>query len=292
MGHAVGIKFDDQSVNTSGVQVRKGRGAPMVVGGGGVGIVGLIIFVLINVLGGGGGIDTSGLFVPQDGSVASEGEDAGDLQTRCNTEGAIEQYNDCFLVKVYNEINEVWDAELTKRNDSYEQPALAFFTQGVSTKCGQASSQVGPFYCPGDRTIYLDIGFLQQLQKEFGAEGRYAQAYILAHEAGPPPADAVRHRAEGPQPAGGEPQEDATSSPSPSSFRPTATRVSGANWRTWPETSRSGTPRCSRPRTRPRPSAMTASRRRPRVGWTRSPGPTAAPRTARSGSTAAARGAI
>lgn len=179
----MGIKFDDQSVNTSGVQVRKGRGAPMVVGGGGVGIVGLIVFVLINVLSG-GGIDASGLLVPQDGSVQNQGEDTGDLATRCNTEGAIDKYNDCFLVKVYNEINEVWAAELPKKNESYEQPALTFFTQGVSTECGPASSEVGPFYCPADRSIYLDIGFLQQLQKEFGAEGRYAQAYILAHEAG------------------------------------------------------------------------------------------------------------
>jgi predicted metalloprotease len=116
--------------------------------------------------------------------VQSEGEETGDLQARCNTEGAIDKYSDCFLVKVYNEINEVWTADLEENGQTYEQPALTFFTQGVSTKCGQASSQVGPFYCPGDRSIYLDIGFLNQLQREFGAEGRYAQAYILAHEAG------------------------------------------------------------------------------------------------------------
>jgi predicted metalloprotease len=182
---AVGIKFDDQSVDTSGVSDQRGRGigGPVAIGGGGLGIVGLIVFVLINVLGGGSGIDTTQL-VPQDGSVQGQGTGEGDLETRCNTQGAIDKYDDCFLVKVYNEINEVWTDEFARAGEKYEQPGLTFFTQAVNTGCGQASSQVGPFYCPPDQMIYIDIGFLQQLQQQFGAQGRYAQAYILAHEAG------------------------------------------------------------------------------------------------------------
>jgi predicted metalloprotease len=182
---AVGIKFDDQSVDTSGVSDQRGRGigGPAAIGGGGIGIVGLIVYLLINVLGGGSGIDTTQL-VPQDGSVQGQGTGEGDLETRCNTKGAIDQYDDCFLVKVYNEVNEVWTDEFARAGDKYEQPGLTFFTQAVNTGCGQASSQVGPFYCPPDQMIYIDIGFLQQLQQQFGAQGRYAQAYILAHEAG------------------------------------------------------------------------------------------------------------
>jgi predicted metalloprotease len=182
---AVGIKFDDQSVDTSGVSDQRGRGigGPVAIGGGGLGIVGLIVFLLINVLGGGSGIDTTQL-VPQDGSVQGQGTGEGDLDTRCNTAGAIDKYDDCFLVKVYNEINEVWTDEFARAGEKYEQPGLTFFTQAVNTGCGQASSQVGPFYCPPDQMIYIDIGFLQQLQQQFGAQGRYAQAYILAHEAG------------------------------------------------------------------------------------------------------------
>jgi uncharacterized protein len=182
---AVGIKFDDQSVDTSGVSDQRGRGigGPVAIGGGGLGIVGLIVFLLINVLGGGSGIDTTQL-VPQDGSVQGQGTGEGDLETRCNTAGAIDKYDDCFLVKVYNEINEVWTDEFARAGEKYEQPGLTFFTQAVNTGCGQASSQVGPFYCPPDQMIYIDIGFLQQLQQQFGAQGRYAQAYILAHEAG------------------------------------------------------------------------------------------------------------
>ena len=181
----VGIKFDDQSVDTSGVSDQRGRGigGPVAIGGGGLGIVGLIVFLLINVLGGGSGVDTTQL-VPQDGSVQGQGAGEGDLKTRCNTAGAIDKYDDCYLVKVYNEVNEVWTDEFARAGDKYTQPGLTFFTQAVNTGCGQASSQVGPFYCPPDQMIYIDIGFLQQLQQQFGAQGRYAQAYILAHEAG------------------------------------------------------------------------------------------------------------
>ncbi len=178
----MGIKFDDQAVDVSGVSDRRGRGGAAAIGGGGVGVVGLLIYVLVSVLGG-GEIDTTRL-VPQGGPVQGEGAGTGDLETRCNTEGAIGQYDDCFLVKVYNEVNEVWTDELARAGESYDRPGLTFFTQAVQTGCGTASSQVGPFYCPPDQGIFIDIGFLEQLQQQFGAEGRYAQAYIMAHEAG------------------------------------------------------------------------------------------------------------
>jgi hypothetical protein len=157
-------------------------GGPIAIGGGGLGIVGLLVYLLVSVLGG-GTVDTTQL-VPQDGQVQGEGAGTGDLETRCNTRGAIEQYDDCFLVKVYNEINEVWTDEFARAGETYEQPGLTFFTQAVQTGCGTASSQVGPFYCPPDQSIFIDIGFLEQLQQQFGADGRYAQAYIMAHEAG------------------------------------------------------------------------------------------------------------
>jgi len=177
----MGIKFDNQRVNTSGVSDRRGRGGPVAIGGG-AGVVGLIIYVLISVVGG-GNVDPSQL-IPPGGPVQGEGAGTGDLETRCNTDGAIQKYDDCFLVKVYNEINEVWTDEFERSGTTYEQPGLTFFTQGVQTGCGTASSQVGPFYCPPDQGIFIDIGFLEQLQQQFGAEGRYAQAYIMAHESG------------------------------------------------------------------------------------------------------------
>jgi predicted metalloprotease len=179
------MQFDDQNVDVSGVQDRRGVGGPIAIGGGGVGIVGLLVYLLVSVLGGGSvdGTDPGGQLVPPGNQVQETGG-TSDLKARCNTDGAIDKYDDCYLVKVYNEVNEVWTAEFSRHGEDYREPSLAFFTDAVSTGCGQASAQVGPFYCPPDERIYLDIGFLNQLQQQFGAEGRYAQAYVLAHEAG------------------------------------------------------------------------------------------------------------
>ena len=178
------MTFSDQQVDVGGVDDRRGRGGGLAIGGGGVGIVGLLIYLLVNVLGG-GNVDTTQL-VPPGGQVQGQGtgESAQELSQRCNSEGAIDKYDDCYLIKVYNEINETWADELSRGGTEYRKPALGFFEQGVQTGCGQASSQVGPFYCPPDEEIYIDIGFLKQLQQEFGAEGRFAEAYIMAHEAG------------------------------------------------------------------------------------------------------------
>ncbi len=148
---------------------------PIAIGGGG-GIVGLIVIILFNVLS-----SQLGGSHPAATDTYSTAAPASSLAQRCNVSGAIEQYDDCYVVKSYNEINEVWDAQLGVR---YEHPQLVFFEQAAQTGCGNASSNVGPFYCPADQSIYIDLGFLAELQKRFGANGRYAQTYIVAHEAG------------------------------------------------------------------------------------------------------------
>jgi uncharacterized protein len=177
------MEFDDQNVDVSGVDDRRGRGpgGAIALGGGGLGIVGVIVALLFNVLGGG---DPSQLQIPSGAAGQGTGESTEQLSQRCNSEGAIDRDDDCYLIKVYNEINEVWTDEFARRGTDYRRPTLTFFEQGVQTGCGPASSQVGPFYCPPDQAVFIDIGFLDQLQREFGAEGRYAEAYILAHEVG------------------------------------------------------------------------------------------------------------
>lgn len=180
------MRFDDSMVDVSGVDDRRGMGGggALAMGGGGLGIVGLILYLVVGALGG-GNVQLGQLGgVPGGSSMSGTGESREDLSRRCNTEGAIEQYDDCYLIKVYNEVNEVWTDELARRGVDYRRPGLAFFDRDVSTGCGTASSQVGPFYCPPDQQIYIDLGFLAELQEQFGAEGRYAQAYIVAHEVG------------------------------------------------------------------------------------------------------------
>ncbi len=174
------MPFDNQNVDVSGVDDRRGRGfgSPIALGGGGLGIVGVIVVLLINVLGGGSGAS----LLSDNTSSQGTGETTAQLSARCNTEGAFERDDDCYVIKSYNEINEVWATQFS--GSTYEPPRLVFFEQGTSTACGNDSSDVGPFYCPADRSVYIDIGFLAALQKQFGAQGRYAQTYIVAHEVG------------------------------------------------------------------------------------------------------------
>jgi hypothetical protein len=182
------LEFDDSRVDVGGVDDRRGVGGGMAIGGG-AGVVGLIVYLLFSVLGGGDGGGTGGaLQLPSGNGGQIQGqngaESAPELQARCNTEGALDRYTDCRLIKVYNIADDVWSAEFERRGLPYERPRFAFFSGSTRTGCGAASADVGPFYCPPDREIYFELTFLEQLQEQFGAEGEFAQAYIAAHEFG------------------------------------------------------------------------------------------------------------
>jgi predicted metalloprotease len=183
------MRFDDNKVDVSRVSDRRGRGGgrgmgrvgPGVAIGGGGGIVGLLIVVAMVFLGGGG--DPSLSAFTNEGTQAS-GESLDETETRCNSDGAIDEYDDCFTIKVTNEIDEVWTEEFDRRGSEYTRPQLVLFEQSVQSGCGTTSAQVGPFYCPPDQGIFIDLRFMSALQDQLGAEGRYAKAYILAHETG------------------------------------------------------------------------------------------------------------
>ena len=186
------MRFDDESVDVSGVEDRRGMGG-LVVGGGGLGIVGVLAYVVMNLFGGGdGGTGTVGAApgtqAGAPGSTALPGGPAGassaDLARTCSAPGALDRETECRIVKVYNVADRVWREEFQRRGRSYAKPGLVFFEDRTRTGCGAASAAAGPFYCPGDRKIYFDLGFLQQLQTRFGARGQFAQAYIVAHEYG------------------------------------------------------------------------------------------------------------
>lgn len=156
----------DVELDTSQVSDRRGMG-PLAVGGGG--IIGLV-FLVIQLLGGGGG--TGGIPL---------GEPQTDLSTECRTGEDANQREDCRAVAVINSVQAFWGDKLP----GYQPATTVFFSGGVSTGCGQASSAVGPFYCPLDSRIYIDLGFYDDLRNRFGANGGpFAEAYVIAHEYG------------------------------------------------------------------------------------------------------------
>lgn len=89
-----------------------------------------------------------------------------------------------FASVVLADTEDTWRSLFSQKGRSYEEPRLVLFTGAVRSACGTASSAVGPFYCPGDHKVYLDLSFFQELSQRLGAPGDFAQAYVIAHEIG------------------------------------------------------------------------------------------------------------
>ena len=85
---------------------------------------------------------------------------------------------------VLADTEDTWDRIFAAGGRRYEQPHLVLFERAVQSACGSASAAVGPFYCPGDHKVYLDLTFFRELDQRFGAPGDFAQAYVVAHEVG------------------------------------------------------------------------------------------------------------
>ena len=194
------IEFDDQSVDVGNVDDRRGGfggggggfggfgGGGGIAIGGGAGVVGLIIYALVALLGGGNPgalqLPTAGTGSTGSGAVSGSTESKGQLQARCNGTGALQKYTDCRLIKSFNVADTVWKHEFARLGLDYASPRFAFFRGRTQTGCGPATAAIGPFYCPPDQEIYFELDFLEQLQSQFGAQGDFAQAYIVAHEFG------------------------------------------------------------------------------------------------------------
>lgn len=102
-------------------------------------------------------------------------------------EGGAEGVNDemrQFVSVVLADTEDVWREQFQKLGRQYEEPSLVLFSGRVESACGLASSAVGPFYCPGDHKLYIDLAFFEELKRRFGAPGDFAQAYVIAHEVG------------------------------------------------------------------------------------------------------------
>lgn len=89
-----------------------------------------------------------------------------------------------FVSVVLRDTEEVWGDVFSQMGSSYRQPKLVLFTGQVNSGCGRASAAMGPFYCPADQNVYIDLSFFDQMRDELGASGDFAHAYVIAHEVG------------------------------------------------------------------------------------------------------------
>jgi predicted metalloprotease len=145
------------------------RGMGMV--GGGIGVGGIVIALIAYFLG----------FDP--GAVTQVVEQVGGPQSRQQVaKGAPQDEAGQFVAKVLGSTEDVWGRVFQQSGAQYRAPALVLFEGQVRSACGVGQSAMGPFYCPGDEKLYIDLAFFRTLQQRLGAPGDFAQAYVIAHE--------------------------------------------------------------------------------------------------------------
>ena len=176
------MSFNNKSrLDPSQVEDRRGRraGTAIALGGGGLGLIITIVAMLM-------GVNLSDLTGGQQVPYATENAGVGsDLQAECQTGADANTREDCRIVGFVNSIQAFWADEFARRGGEYIEADTVLFTQATEAACGYASAAMGPFYCPRDMQVYLDLDFFNELQARFGAQGGpFAEAYVLAHEYG------------------------------------------------------------------------------------------------------------
>jgi predicted metalloprotease len=153
------------------VQDRRGiSGGGIAMGGGILGVIATILYML---LGGGGGDGSVPVQLPtqQANEMTAEEKAADDQRAK-------------FVKVVLGYTEDVWNKIFAEQGSNYKEPVLVLFRGSVQSACGGASSASGPFYCPGDEQLYIDLSFYQELSERFQAPGDFAMAYVVAHEVG------------------------------------------------------------------------------------------------------------
>jgi len=157
----------------------RGRRGGLPVAGGGVGLVGLLVILAFQFLGGGGG----GFQIPGaafDPGAGGAGPASDPIPAAQDPERDLRD----FSAYVFTDAQELWRTTFERDGKPYQRAKLVLFRSGVNTACGSASSAVGPFYCPGDQRVYLDLSFYRDLSDRLSARGDFAWAYVIAHEVG------------------------------------------------------------------------------------------------------------
>lgn len=154
---------------SSNVEDRRGMGGKTLVGGG---IGGIVMILIVALLGGDPGallnnLGTTGTDNPAPYEETEQEQELSD-----------------FVSVVLADTEEVWTEIFREEGREYKEPTLVLYTDSVQSACGTAGSSVGPFYCPGDQKLYIDLSFYDELQREFQAPGDFAMAYVIAHEVG------------------------------------------------------------------------------------------------------------
>jgi predicted metalloprotease len=179
---------EDADLDVSGVEDARGGGGGfggfggrgIAVGGGGLGLVGLIAVILLNVLGGGSGTGSS--FNGFDTLGQGQSADNTTLTQECQKGSDANQHVECAVVADIDSIQTYWTEVM---GGKYQDTDTIFFSGSTNTGCGSATSGTGPFYCPADKLVYIDLSFFDQLTQQFGAQGGlFVDAYVLAHEYG------------------------------------------------------------------------------------------------------------
>ena len=158
---------------STNVEDRRGMSGGGIAAGGG--IVGVIFYLIYSFLGG-GDVDPSQM--PQLSPQTSNSRTLSAEEQKADDDRAQ------FVKVVLAETEDVWNKLFQESGSKYQEPILVLFRDAVSSACGNASSASGPFYCPGDNKLYIDLSFYQDLQNKLNAPGDFAMAYVVAHEVG------------------------------------------------------------------------------------------------------------